>query len=107
VLAHCLGIVGEGLNFLGAIILALEIILRPLELDRDLEEQLTEASSFALEHRLESSKYKGQKIASPGFPRAILDRRAAKLGLLGTGLLAVGFLCLVGYHALEIWPLKE
>jgi len=105
VLAHCLGIVGEGLNFLGALILALDILLRPME--RNWEEQLTEASSFALKHRLESSKYKGEKVASPEFPRAILNRRALNLGLLGTGLLAIGFLCLVGYHALEIWPLKE
>lgn len=97
---HVLGIIGESLNFLGAVLLAFDILLRKPEHDRG--RRLAELHDFAVRNRLDSLEYKRVKVISTDFVDSILDRRAAIFGMIGVVLLGIGFLFLIGYHIGEI-----
>ena len=97
--AHILGILGEGLNLIGAIILALEIFQRQDERkrERDLEKLNTFAKNAGLK-----GVYLGIPVNDPDFARRVIDRRAARLAFRGVVLLAAGFLLLLSYHIAEM-----
>jgi hypothetical protein len=97
---HVIGIAGELLNFSGAVALAFDILLRSPERARG--RRLGELHDFATRNRLESIEYKGVTVASLDFAESVLDRRAARFGYAGVGLLGFGFLLLVVYHAMEM-----
>jgi hypothetical protein len=97
---HLIGIIGELFNFFGAVALAFDILLRQPERVRG--RRLTELRDFVVRTGLEGVLYKKFTVASPDFVENILDRKAAVCGYIGVGLLAVGFLLLVVYHAMEM-----
>jgi hypothetical protein len=95
-----IGIVGESLNFLGAAALACDILLRSPEHAR--RKRLGELHDFATRNGLEHLEYEGFPVASLDFAEKVLDRRAARFGYTGVGLLGAGFFLLVIYHAMEM-----
>lgn len=97
---HLIGIVGESLNFLGAGALACDILLRSPEHAR--RKRLGALHDFATRTGLERVTYQGIPVILQDFAEKVLDRRAARFGFLGVGLLALGFLLLVIYHAMEM-----
>jgi hypothetical protein len=99
-LPHWIGILGETLNFFGALVLALDLLLRRRE--DELDDLLQRATIFAQKHGLRTALYRNLVVASSTFSKDLLHRRKLLLGLLGTGMLAAGFLCLACYHAMEI-----
>lgn len=99
-LPHWLGIAGEVLNFLGAICLAYDMLLR--EPERANRRQLQELHEFVVKYGLSGFGYKGLDVSSVDFAQSVMDRRATKFGLWGVALLAIGFLFLAGYHILEM-----
>jgi AbrB family looped-hinge helix DNA binding protein len=101
VLAHWIGVLGEGLNLVGAAVLARDIFLRREEHERALG--LKELSDFGQRNRLQSTTYKGILVSSPDLSLIVLQRYATRLAYWGLGFLGAGFLCLAIYHGLEIW----
>jgi hypothetical protein len=100
VLSHWIGIVGETLNFTGALVLARDLFLR--EQEHKLRTQLEMGKDMALRIGLERTRYEKTLLSSQDFTSHVLNRRTAFLAYWGTGLLAGGFLCLVVYHGLEL-----
>jgi hypothetical protein len=103
--AHIVGLVGEALNFTGAFILALDILLRSKERER--RESLQRLRDFGLEFRLETTRYKGIGICSSHFEEIISDQYATRLGVLGLGIMGLGFVCLGAYHWIAIKALTK
>jgi hypothetical protein len=99
-LAHWIGLLGEGLNLAGAVVLAFDIFLRRKE--HELAVSLSQLSADAREAELNSTFYRGIPVTSPDFPLLVLQRSATRWAYLGVGLLMAGFLCLAAYHAVEI-----
>jgi hypothetical protein len=99
-LSHWLGIIGESLNFLGALIMALDIFLRGHERRR--EKKLGKLAQFARENGLERTIYRGFRVTSADFPQNVLDDRATVIAYVGIAILAAGFLLLIGHHWLEL-----
>ena len=98
-LPHVLGLIGELLNCLGAIILVVDIFFfekRQREL-KALEEMSRSAREFD-----SRAQYKSILVASPDFAGKVQNRHAVHLAYLGTGLLVLGFILLALYHWLEI-----
>jgi len=100
VLAHWIGVLGEGLNLVGAAILALDIFFRRREHERAL--RLRALSDFGQRSGLQSTTYIGIPVSSPDLPLIVLHRHATRLAYLGLGFLCLGFLFLAIYHGLEI-----
>lgn len=100
VFAHRIGIVGESLNFLGALVLALDIFLRRRE--HAMSKRLVLLNAFAIRTSLKSTYYKGKRIDAPDFPTTVLHEHATFVAYCGVALLALGFLSLVAYHVVEI-----
>jgi hypothetical protein len=103
--AHWIGLAGEALNFVGACILALDILRRSKERKR--RESLQYLRDFGLEFSLKTTRYKGVGICSDNFEEILAEQYAAKLGAFGVGIMALGFLCLVAYHWIEIKELTN
>jgi hypothetical protein len=97
---HLFGIIGESLNFFGAVALAFDILLRSPERTR--RKRLGELHDFATRTGLRRVEYQGFTVASSDFADNILDRRAARFGYTGVTLLGLGFLLLVVYHVMEM-----
>jgi hypothetical protein len=103
--AHWVGLAGEALNFVGAFILALDILRRSK--DRKHRESLQYLREFGLEFSLVTTRYKRIGICSDHFEEIIAEQYAATLGAFGVGIMALGFLCLVAYHVIEIKELTK
>ena len=99
-LSHWLGIGGELLNFLGALVLALDIFLRSRERRR--EKSLSKIGDFARKNSLDRTTYKGSMVSGADFPQDVIDNRATAIAYIGTALLATGFLLLIAHHSLEL-----
>jgi hypothetical protein len=97
---HLLGLIGDGLNLLGALVLALDILLRQRE--HKLKESLKERSSDAQKTGLKITRARGFLLTDPDFAENVLTRRSLIFGYVGVGLLATGFAFQALYHALEI-----
>jgi len=98
--AHCIGAIGELLNFAGALVLAADLFLRQKkEAEAKLLDPLAE---WGRKHGL-SATHKSIPVSDPDFTAKVLDRWTRRLGLIGIGLLAIGFLLLVGYHLFYIY----
>lgn len=99
-LAHEIGLAGEALNFIGAVVLALDLFQRPVE-RRNLQD-LQQLGGFGREFGLERTRYGGVVISSDDFHDIISDRRTLRLAWFGATLMALGCLCLALYHLLEM-----
>jgi hypothetical protein len=99
-LGHWVGVAGEALNFFGALILALDLLLRRRE--QPLKETLSVATKWARKFDLQAT-FKGVPLTVSDFVERVLARSAARLGYVGIGFLAVGFLLLVGHHLIAIY----
>ena len=97
---HWLGLIGEGLNFCGAFVIALDIFLRQHEHLR--ERRLERLNAFSKKHLGGKSRHLGVRLDDPEFARKVLDIRAARLAMLGIAFLAIGTVCLLGYHLMGI-----
>ena len=104
VLAHWLGLIGESLNFFGAVILALDIFLRKRG-----EEELRKLEDLSVYARKFNSPatYKGFAVADPHFARDVTHWNAKKLAYAGTILLALGFALLIAYHVVEMKAIAD
>jgi hypothetical protein len=98
--AHSLGIAGEFLNFVGAILLGVDLFLRGQFRKRG--SQLSRLHDFAVRNRLHSVRYMNTMVALPDFRELIDEQRARQYGFAGASLLVGGFALLVCYHAIEI-----
>jgi hypothetical protein len=105
VLSHWLGLIGEGLNFLGALVMALDIFLRQKE--HVLKARLDQLMQFAQVNGLSVTTYKGRRLASNGFSEKIVNRRSIAIAYGGVALLAAGFFCLALHHGLEIRDARQ
>jgi hypothetical protein len=103
--AHWIGLAGEALNFVGAFLLAWDILGRSKERQR--RENLQYLRNFGLEFSLNTTRYKRVGICSDHFEEIIAEEYAAKRGAVGVGIMALGFLCLVVYHWIEIKVLTK
>jgi|SRR5579863_6645735 len=103
ILAHWIGAIGEVLNFVGALIMALDIFLR--RQDRERAQKLANLSSFSERSGLKSAIYKGFPASSADLSFLVLQRHATRLAYWGVGCFACGFSLLVLYHGLEIQAL--
>jgi hypothetical protein len=101
---HWVGVIGEGFNFAGATVLAIDLLFRRRE--RLLRQSWVNMHAWALRNRITSAVYKGIPIVDPDFGEKVAARRATLLGIIGTALLALGFLLLAGYHLLEIYGVE-
>jgi hypothetical protein len=98
--AHCIGAIGELLNFAGALVLAADLFLRQ---KKDAEAKLLDPlGEWGRKHGV-SATHNNISVCDPDFTEKVLDRSTRQLGFLGIGLLAVGFLSLVGYHLIYIY----
>jgi hypothetical protein len=98
--AHCVGAIGELLNFAGAVVLAADLFLRQKkEAEAKLLDHLGE---WGTKHGL-SATHKNVPVSDLEFTAKVLDRWTRRLGYIGIGLMATGFLCLVGDHLFYIY----
>jgi hypothetical protein len=98
--AHWIGAFGELLNFVGALVLAADLFLRQ---KKDSEAKVLDPlGEWGRKHGL-SATYKNVSVSDLDFTPKVLDRWTRQLGYWGIGLLAVGFLLLVGYHLFYIY----
>ncbi len=97
---HELGMLGEFLNLIGALVLALDLFYR--ERERDREKKWSHIAEFGRANDLNRTEYKGLRITSPDFTSNLSDRRAAFIGYVGMAFLVLGFLLLIGYHWEEL-----
>jgi hypothetical protein len=100
-LAHWIGFAGEVVNFVGASVLALDLILRRHEFG-ELKE-FRRLKSFVEEHGIEHAEFRKVPLRDPDFTSLLIARRASRLGLLGVAFLGLGFCLLGSYHLIEIW----
>jgi hypothetical protein len=98
-LGHLIAAIGEALNFIGALVLALDLLRRGRE--STLTKKLARMGDWGRRHRL-SATYRAIPVSDLEFEERVLARGAAQLAYLGLGLLAFGFLLLVGHHLLAI-----
>jgi hypothetical protein len=98
--AHEIGLVGETMNFIGAVVLAMDLFQRPRE-RRNLR-SLQQLRDFGQKFALKSTRYGGIGICSDDFHDVVSDRRTLALAWVGAGMMALGFLCLILYHWLEM-----
>lgn len=98
---HYLGLAGELLNLLGALVMGLDVFWRDRE--RKLKSDLEHVKKLALNANIPSTLYKGCEVVSEDFPESALDKRSSLIAYTGAGLLALGFVLLAVYHGLEIW----
>jgi hypothetical protein len=101
VLSHWLGLIGEGLNFFGALVMALDVFLRHKE--HVFQKKLDALARVARTKQLHSTTYEGYRLSSEDFSYDVLHRRSTITAYIGVALLAFGFLFLATYHGLEIW----
>ena len=99
-LAHWIGTAGELLNFVGALVLAMDLFLRRKEPAE--AKQLKTTGEWGKKHRL-SAQYESVSVGEAGFADKVKGRRASVLGYWGIGFLALGFLSLVAYHLVAIF----
>jgi hypothetical protein len=99
-LSHTLAMIGELLNFLGALTMALDIFLRGRERER--EEKLRRIAEIGRQYNLTRTIYRGSRITSSNFVYSILDRRATVIAYIGAALFASGFLLLLIHHGMEL-----
>jgi hypothetical protein len=99
-LSHWLGFAGEAVNFVGATVLALDLLLRRHEFHQI--EDYKRLKELADQHGLRTAQYKKIPLSEPDFTSLLVARRATRLGLLGVCLLAVGFSLLGSYHMIQI-----
>jgi hypothetical protein len=98
--AHCVGAIGELLNFAAAVVLAADLFLRQ---KKEAEARLLDPlGEWGRRHGL-SATHKNVPINDLDFTAKVLDRWTRRLGYIGIGLMAVGFLCLVCYHLFYIF----
>jgi hypothetical protein len=98
--AHCVGAIGELLNFAGAVVLAADLFLRQ---KKEAEAKfLDPLGEWGRQHGL-SATHNNVPVSDPEFTAKVLDRWTRRLGYIGIGLMALGFLCLVGYHVFYIY----
>lgn len=98
--SHWFGLIGECFNFVGALILTLDVFLRGRERRR--ERKLAHIAAIAREDQLNRTTYEGTRVSSADFPHTVLDRRATLIAYLGSVCLAIGFSLLIVHHSLEI-----
>lgn len=101
---HVLGIAGELLNFVGALILAWDILSRQRQRAQMLK--LSALNKFATKYEL-SGTYKGLPVASNDLGERIVEQQVTFLGWIGVGFLLLGFALLVGYHIEAILTTSE
>lgn len=99
-LSHWLGLIGECLNFLGAVVMALDIFLHRRE--QRLERKLDRLASFARSNLMMTTTYGGYRLSSDDFTQNVIHRRSLIRAYGGVTLFALGFLLLVAHHGLEI-----
>jgi hypothetical protein len=99
-LSHILGIIGELLNLIGAILLAIELFMKRSYREEDMKNSLLH--DLAVESGLDSTYIGGIRIADPGFQERMAEQRAKNLGFAGAVFLTVGFGFLVAYHVCEM-----
>lgn len=98
--AHWIGAIGELLNFIGALILAGDLLFRQ---KRDSEAKLLgPLGDWGRKHGL-TATYRNVEISDLDFAAKVQNRWSRRLGLLGIGVMALGFLSLVGYHLVSIY----
>jgi hypothetical protein len=93
-------LIGEALNFIGALVMALDIFFRRAEESREVN--LSRLTSLAKAKGITSTVYKQKNVASDEFARSVVRSRSLWIAYGGVFLLAAGFLCLAIYHVLEI-----
>ena len=99
--AHGIGLAGEGLNFVGAVVVAGDLFDRSRERRRADNRRII--NSLGVSANLTRTAYRNVDIASAGFVNSISDRAATRLGIIGMAIMALGFLCLASYHLIEIF----
>jgi hypothetical protein len=100
-LAHEIGLVGEGLNFVGALFVGRDLLNRSKE--RRKADNRRILHDLAAKANLTRTTYRQVDIGSASFVNSISDRYAARLGVTGMGIMALGFFCLASYHLIEIF----
>lgn len=90
----------EALNFVGALVLARDLFLRQKEASE--VKRLNRLGQWGRKHGL-AAEYENVSVGDPDFTEKVLGRRASRLGYWGIGILALGFLSLVGYHLVAIY----
>ena len=100
VLSHWIGLGGEAVNFLGATVLALDLLLRRHEFSQAAD--YNRLKQFVDQHGIDNAEYKKIPLSAPDFTSLLIARRATRLGLLGVCLLVCGFSLLSAYHIIEI-----
>ena len=99
-LSHWIGLAGEAVNFVGATVLALDLLLRRHEFKQ--LEDYNRLKAFVDQHGLTTAEYKEIPLSAPDFASLLLARRASRLGLTGVCLLVLGFSLLSAYHLIQI-----
>ena len=99
-LSHWLGMIGELLNLLGALTMALDIFLRGRERQR--EERLNLISETAQKAGIKRTIYKGYDVSSERFALSVLDAKTTMIAYIGCALFVGGFLMLIAHHGLEL-----
>ena len=88
------------MNFAGALVLAADLFLRQ---KKEAEAKLLDPlGAWGRKHGL-SATHKNVPVSDLDFTAKVLDRWTRRLGYWGIGLLAVGFLFLLGYHLFYIY----
>ncbi len=98
--AHWIGTIGELLNFIGALVLALDLFLRRKEPSE--RKGLNQMRQWAEKYGV-SAVYENVSVGVSDFTEKVLGRRACRLGYWGIGFMALGFLSLVTYHLIAIY----
>jgi len=99
-IAHWVGVAGELLNFVGAVVMARDLFVREKEQAevRRLRRLGTWGKKFGL-----GAFRKGVPVNADDFADKVLGRRATRLGYWGIGLLGLGFMFLLAYHLIGIY----
>jgi hypothetical protein len=100
-LAHCLGLTGELLNFIGALIIAMDLFGRGSEEERRKSYEMASKSHRELDSNA-VSREGHYEVAATGFVNDYLSYMQRRLAWWGTGFMLSGFLLLAGYHVLEM-----
>jgi hypothetical protein len=99
-LPHIIGTIGELLNFTGALVLARDLFVRQREHKE--AKRLRARHEWGRAHSI-SAKFQGVPINDPDFVEKVQGQRTSRLGYIGVGFMAAGFLCLAGYHVFSIY----
>jgi hypothetical protein len=98
-LAHILGIAGELLNLIGAILLAIELFMRRAQREEDTKN--ARLHEIAVRSGLKTTAVNGIPVADPAFKELMAEQRAKNLGFTGAAFLICGFGFLVAYHVCD------